>query len=72
MVPVENGAYGAMDSRLTNVRFLHSRTDQLAMVLKPHSLDAIWITFSDLFPKKQDSDNVRNEIFTQGFGGEFC
>lgn len=52
---LQKGAYKAEEQKLENLRFLRSRADQLMEVLDPNSLDELWMTFSDPFPKKSSA-----------------
>lgn len=49
------GATAASADNLGNIRFVRARADQVAEVFKPQSLSAIWLTFSDPFPKKRSA-----------------
>ena len=48
---LQKGAGLADERGLTNLRFLRCRADQLLEVIQPHSLEIIWITFPDPFPR---------------------
>lgn len=48
---LQTGARYVEERRLENIRFLRARADQLPQLLTPHSLEKIWITFPDPFPK---------------------
>lgn len=50
---LQKGAQVASEQNLKNMRFLRARADQVTEVLQPYSLEAIWITFPDPFPKKR-------------------
>lgn len=50
---LQKGAYEAEARGLTNIRFLRARADQLTDVFEPASVEAIWLTFPDPFPKKR-------------------
>jgi tRNA (guanine-N7-)-methyltransferase len=52
---LQSGASRAVDNGVDNVRFLRARADQLPELIKPGSLQSIWITFPDPFPKKHSS-----------------
>lgn len=45
------GARLAERKGLANVRFVRARVDQLGQLLPTHSVEAIWVTFPDPFPK---------------------
>ena len=49
---LQRGAYVALERGLTNVFFVRARADQLPELFAPHSLDAIWLTFPDPFPRR--------------------
>lgn len=49
------GARTATEHGRDNIKFLRTRADLLAEVFSPHSLEAIWVTFPDPFPKKRSS-----------------
>jgi tRNA (guanine-N7-)-methyltransferase len=50
---LQKGALYGAKQQLPNVRFLRARADQVSELLQPHSLEAVWITFPDPFPKKR-------------------
>ena len=50
---LQTGARLAEEKSLTNIRFLRARADQLADILSSHSLEAVWVTFPDPFPKSK-------------------
>lgn len=50
---LQKGAWQAEQAKVANIRFLRARADQLMDVLSKQSLDEIWLTFSDPFPKKR-------------------
>lgn len=52
---LQKGAYEAMERKLTNVRFLRARADQLKDCFEQRSLHQIWVTFPDPFPKKRSA-----------------
>jgi len=52
---LQTGARLAEEKGLTNIRFLRARADQLNDILTPASLDSIWLTFPDPFPKKRSA-----------------
>lgn len=52
---LQKGAYEAEARGLTNVRFVRARADQLDELFKARSLEKIWITFPDPFPKKRSA-----------------
>lgn len=52
---LQKGAYAAADEHLDNLRFLRVRADQLAEKIPAHSLDILWVTFPDPFPRKRSA-----------------
>lgn len=52
---LQKGAYEAQARGLANIRFLRARADQLDEVFESNSVQAIWLTFPDPFPKKRSS-----------------
>jgi len=52
---LQKGAHAAAEKRLTNMRFLRARADQLVELIPAHALAAVWVTFPDPFPKKRSS-----------------
>lgn len=52
---LQKGAYVATEKSLPNIRFLRSRADLLGELLHPRSLDIVWVTFPDPFPRKHSS-----------------
>lgn len=50
---LQKGAYEAEAHGISNIRFLRARADQLAACFEPGSLEALWLTFPDPFPKKR-------------------
>lgn len=48
---LQTGAGRGEERSLDNIQFLRARADQLTSALTPHSLEKIWITFPDPFPK---------------------
>lgn len=55
---LQTGARLAASKGLTNIRFLRARIeDQLVNLLPVDSVDELWITFPDPFPKKRSAKN---------------
>jgi len=52
---LQKGAYMATEDGLENIRFLRSRAELVAELLAPHSLDILWITFPDPFPRRHST-----------------
>lgn len=49
------GARRAETEKISNIKFVRTRADLLPELFAPHSLDKIWVTFPDPFPKKRSS-----------------
>lgn len=49
------GARTAVQSKCDNIKFLRTRADLLAEAFPARSLEAVWVTFPDPFPKKRSS-----------------
>ncbi|MDQ5932344.1 MAG: tRNA (guanine-N7-)-methyltransferase [Patescibacteria group bacterium] len=52
---LQKGAYAAEEKGLTNIRFLRARADQLTDCFQPGSIETIWLTFADPFPKRRSA-----------------
>lgn len=51
---LQKGAYAALERGITNVYFVRARADQIDELFAPASLEQIWVTFADPFPKKRN------------------
>lgn len=52
---LQRGARAAEDRGLTNVRFVRARADQVVELFAAGSLQQLWLTFSDPFPRKHSA-----------------
>ena len=52
---LQKGAYQALERGLENIYFVRARADQINNLLPVKSLNEIWLTFSDPFPRKGSS-----------------
>lgn len=52
---LQKGARMAEERGLANINFVRARADQLPELVPDSSLDAIWLTFPDPFPKKRSA-----------------
>lgn len=52
---LQKGAYEALERGLTNVRFVRARADQITDLFDEHSIDALWLTFPDPFPRERSA-----------------
>ena len=50
---LQKGAYIALEKGLDNIYFIRARADQIGDLIPPKSLENIWVTFPDPFPKKR-------------------
>ena len=50
---LQKGAYEAIEHGLDNVYFVRARADQIDRLFDAKSVRAIWLTFSDPYPKKR-------------------
>lgn len=50
---LQKGAQSASERGLTNIFFVRARADQLAEIVEQKSLESVWVTFADPFPKKR-------------------
>ncbi|HEY0965374.1 MAG TPA: tRNA (guanosine(46)-N7)-methyltransferase TrmB [Candidatus Saccharimonadales bacterium] len=48
---LQKGAYTAIEQGIKNIYFVRARADQIDELFKAHSLEAIWLTFPDPFPR---------------------
>lgn len=54
---LQKGAHEAEIRHLNNIRFLRARADQLPNCFLAGSLERLWVTFPDPFPKKRSAKN---------------
>lgn len=52
---LQTGAYEAMARGLTNIVFIRARADQLHELFTAGSLQQLWLTFADPFPKRRSA-----------------
>lgn len=52
---LQTGARMALEKGLTNIRFLRARADQLPEMFNSQSVEKLWVTFPDPFPKKRSA-----------------
>lgn len=50
---LQKGAYAALERGIRNVRFVRARADQITELFDDHSLEALWLTFPDPFPRER-------------------
>lgn len=52
---LQKGAYEAEARELKNIQFIRARADQLLELFMPKSVQAIWVTFPDPFPRRRSA-----------------
>jgi len=52
---LQKGAQKAKTEGIKNTQFLRARVDQLTECVLPHSLEVIWVTFPDPFPRERSA-----------------
>ncbi len=52
---LQSGARQAAERHLKNIRFVRARADQIGELFSAHSLSALWLTFSDPFPRTRSA-----------------
>lgn len=52
---LQKGAYAAIERGLTNISFVRARADQVDQLFPANSVEAIWLTFADPYPKKRSA-----------------
>lgn len=52
---LQKGAYEALERGISNVLFVRARADQVSELFAFNSLTAVWLTFSDPFPRKRSA-----------------
>ncbi|MEO5691324.1 MAG: tRNA (guanosine(46)-N7)-methyltransferase TrmB [Candidatus Saccharimonadales bacterium] len=52
---LQKGAHEALEQGLDNIRFVRARADQLREVIADGSVNELWLTFSDPFPRESDA-----------------
>lgn len=52
---MQKGAYAAIEQGVNNVLFVRARADQISELFQPHTVEAIWLTFADPFPRKKSA-----------------
>lgn len=52
---LQKGAREATERELTNIYFVRARADQLVQLFDANSLESLWLTFPDPFPRKRSA-----------------
>ena len=76
---LQHGAYDALKRDIENIQFVRARADQLNEVFLAKSVESIWLTFPDPFPKKRsEGRRMTHPRFLELFaaclrpGGSLC
>lgn len=52
---LQKGAYAALERGLDNVFFVRARADQVEELFPSHSVEQVWVTFADPFPRQRSA-----------------
>lgn len=52
---LQKGAYQALEEGIGNISFVRARADQVEQLFKKHSVEGIWVTFPDPFPRERSN-----------------
>lgn len=52
---LQRGAYLALEQNIPNVNFLRARADQIGELFTTESVETIWLTFPDPFPRERSA-----------------
>jgi tRNA (guanine-N7-)-methyltransferase len=52
---LQKGAGRATELGLKNIRFVRARADQMIDIILPNSLESLWLTFPDPFPRRRSA-----------------
>lgn len=50
---LQKGAYEALERGISNISFIRARADQVDELFEDQSLEALWLTFPDPFPRER-------------------
>ena len=66
---LQTGAYEAQRRGLENVFFVRARADQVEELFVPDSVEQVWVTFADPYPKKRSSGRrMTHATFLKRYG----
>lgn len=60
---LQKGAYVAMERGVDNIYFVRARADQIEEMFASGSIENIWLTFSDPFPKERSAGRRLTHLF---------
>lgn len=67
---LQGGARLAAERGLTNIRFVRARADQIDELFMPGTVGAVWLTFSDPFPRKRSAGRrMTHPTFLRKYAG---
>ena len=70
---LQKGAYIALERGIKNVTFIRARADQIDELVAPHSLEQIWLTFPDPFPKKRSAGRrLTHPTYLRKYAASLC
>jgi len=52
---LQRGAYEALEQNITNIVFIKARADQLDELFEKQSVESLWLTFADPFPRDRSA-----------------
>jgi tRNA (guanine-N7-)-methyltransferase len=52
---LQRGAYEALEQNIENIVFIKARADQIDELFEAHSLESLWLTFADPFPRDRSA-----------------
>lgn len=52
---LQKGAYAALEQNIDNILFVRARADQIDQLADEQSLQGIWVTFADPFPRRRSA-----------------
>lgn len=65
---LQKGAYEALKRGLKNVLFVRARADQIDELFKQNSLESIWLTFPDPFPRtRSERRRMTHSIYLEKY-----
>jgi len=67
---LQKGAYRALADGLTNISFVRARADQIGELFAAHSLEALWLTFPDPFPRARSARRrMTHPLYLEKYAG---
>ncbi|HEY1085788.1 MAG TPA: tRNA (guanosine(46)-N7)-methyltransferase TrmB [Candidatus Saccharimonadales bacterium] len=67
---LQKGAYEALTQGIENIVFLRARADQIDECIELHSVEQMWLTFPDPFPRERSARRrMTHPIYLQKYAG---